>query len=71
MKITCIGTGFVGVVTTAVLAKLGNKVIGLDIDEAKIAKLKEGVVPFFEPGLSELLIDTQKSGNLKIGRAHV
>ncbi len=52
MKITCIGTGFVGVVTTAVLAKLGNKVIGLDIDEAKIAKLKEGVVPFFEPGLS-------------------
>ncbi|MCE7897613.1 MAG: UDP-glucose 6-dehydrogenase [bacterium] len=64
MKITCIGTGFVGVVTTAVLAKLGNKVIGLDIDEDKIAKLKEGVVPFFEPGLSELLINTQKSGNL-------
>lgn len=64
MKITCIGTGFVGVVTTAVLAKLGNEVIGLDIDEAKIAKLKEGIVPFFEPGLSELLIETQKSGNL-------
>ncbi|GAB4027675.1 MAG: UDP-glucose/GDP-mannose dehydrogenase family protein [Candidatus Microgenomates bacterium] len=64
MKITCVGTGFVGVVTTAVLAKLGNKVVGLDIDEAKIAKLKEGIVPFFEPGLSELLIDTQKSGNL-------
>lgn len=64
MKITCIGTGFVGVVTTAVLAKLGNTVIGLDIDEAKIAKLKEGIVPFFEPHLSELLIETQKSGNL-------
>lgn len=64
MKITCIGTGFVGVVTTAVLAKLGNEVVGLDIDEAKIAKLKEGIVPFFEPGLSELLIETQKSGNL-------
>lgn len=64
MKITCIGTGFVGVVTTAVLAKLGNEVVGLDIDEGKIAKLKEGIVPFFEPGLSELLIETQKSGNL-------
>lgn len=64
MKITCIGTGFVGVVTTAVLAKLGNVVVGLDIDEAKIAKLKEGIVPFFEPGLSDLLIETQKSGNL-------
>ncbi len=64
MKITCIGTGFVGVVTTAVLAKLGNEVVGLDIDENKIAKLKEGIVPFFEPGLSELLIETQKSGNL-------
>jgi len=64
MKIACIGTGFVGVVTTAVLAKLGNEVVGLDIDVAKIAKLKEGIVPFFEPGLSELLIETQKSGNL-------
>lgn len=64
MKIACIGTGFVGVVTTAVLAKLGNEVVGLDIDEAKIAKLKEGTVPFFEPGLSELLIETQKSGKL-------
>ena len=64
MKITCIGIGFVGVVTTAVLAKLGNTIIGLDIDEAKIAKLKEGIVPFFEPQLSELLIETQKTGNL-------
>ena len=64
MKITCIGTGFVGVVTTAVLAKLGNEVVGLDIDESKIAKLKEGIVPFFEPDLSELLIETQKNGNL-------
>ncbi len=64
MKIACIGTGFVGVVTTAVFAKLGHDVIGLDIDEAKITKLKEGIVPFFEPGLSELLLTTQKSGHL-------
>lgn len=64
MKIACIGTGFVGVVTAAVLAKLGNNVIGLDIDQSKIEKLKVGTVPFFEPGLSELLIETQKNGHL-------
>ena len=64
MKVACIGTGFVGVVTTAVLAKLGNEVVGLDIDESKVEKLKQGIVPFFEPGLSELLLDAQAQGNL-------
>ena len=64
MRLACIGTGFVGVVTAAVFAKLGNTVVGLDIDEGKIAKLKQGIVPFFEPGLSELLVETQKTGNL-------
>lgn len=64
MKIACIGTGFVGVVSAAVFAKLGNEVVGLDIDEQKIASLRNGVVPFFEPGLQELLVETQKSGNL-------
>lgn len=64
MKIACIGTGFVGVVTSAVMAKLGNQVVGLDIDEAKISQLKKGIVPFFEPGLSELLLQTQASGHL-------
>lgn len=64
MKIACIGTGFVGVVTAAVFAKLGNQVVGLDIDESKISQLQKGIVPFFEPGLSELLRETQKSGQL-------
>lgn len=64
MKIACIGTGFVGVVSAAVFAKLGNEVVGLDVDEKKIASLKHGIVPFFEPGLQELLVETQKSGNL-------
>jgi UDPglucose 6-dehydrogenase len=64
MNIACIGTGFVGVVTSAVLAKLGNKVVGLDIDESKVASLKQGIVPFFEPGLQELLVETQSAGNL-------
>jgi len=64
MNIACIGTGFVGVVTAGVFAKLGNSVIGLDIDEKKIGSLRQGIVPFFEPGLGELLIETQKTGNL-------
>jgi UDPglucose 6-dehydrogenase len=64
MKIACIGTGFIGVVTTAVWAKLGHQVIGIDIDEKKIELLRQGKVPFYEPGLEELLVETQKSGNL-------
>lgn len=64
MKIACIGTGFVGVVTAAVFAKLGHSVTGLDIDEKKISSLRGGHVPFFEPGLEELLVETQEAGNL-------
>ncbi len=64
MKIACIGTGFVGVVTAAVFAKLGHEVVGLDIDQSKIESLKQGSVPFYEPDLSELLIATQKEGHL-------
>lgn len=55
MRLTVIGTGFVGVVTSAVFAKFGNQVIGLDIDEAKIASLNDGHAPFFEPQLDDLL----------------
>ncbi len=64
MNIACIGTGFVGVVTAGVLAKLGNQVIGLDIDEQKVASLKQGIVPFYEPGLTDLLLETQQSNHL-------
>ncbi len=64
MHITIIGTGFVGVVSAAVFAKLGNSVTGLDIDENRILSLQKGKVPFYEPGLEKLLISTQKKGNL-------
>ena len=64
MNIACIGTGFVGVVTAGVLAKLGNQVVGLDIDTKKVESLRSGIVPFYEPGLQELLVETQKTGNL-------
>lgn len=64
MKITIVGTGFVGVVTAAVYASFGHEVVGLDIDPKKIESLKNSKVPFFEPNLEELLSLTQKEGNL-------
>lgn len=65
MKITVIGTGFVGVVTSAVFAKLGHTVYGLDIDKKKIKSLNSSRVPFYEPGLQEILEEGVKSGNLR------
>lgn len=64
MHITIIGTGFVGVVSAAVYANLGYEVTGLDIDPKRVASLQKGKVPFFEPDLEELLLKTQKKGNL-------
>jgi len=64
MKLAVVGTGFVGVVTAAVFAKFGHTVYGLDIDPAKIESLNKGKVPFFEPGLEELLLAGLHAGNL-------
>ncbi len=64
MKVAVIGTGFVGVVSAAVYASFGHQVIGLDIDENKITLLKKGQVPFYEPGLQELLLQQQQAGQL-------
>jgi UDPglucose 6-dehydrogenase len=65
MKIGIVGTGYVGLVTGACLASSGSNVICVDIDDRKIKALKKGVVPFYEPGLSELV-----RSNLKEGRLH-
>ncbi|HSW89978.1 MAG TPA: UDP-glucose/GDP-mannose dehydrogenase family protein [Patescibacteria group bacterium] len=64
MHVTVIGTGFVGVVSAAVFASHGNAVIGLDIDPKRIESLRLGKVPFYEPGLEELLVKTQAEGDL-------
>lgn len=55
MRITVVGTGYVGLVTGVCFAEMGNDVIGLDVDEAKVAQLHRGESPIFEPGLSDLI----------------
>ncbi|WP_293952584.1 UDP-glucose/GDP-mannose dehydrogenase family protein [uncultured Corynebacterium sp.] len=55
MQMTVIGTGYLGATHAACMAELGHEVLGVDVDEAKIASLRDGKVPFFEPGLSEVL----------------
>ena len=56
MKIAMIGTGYVGLVTGTCFADSGNTVTCVDVDEEKIVSLKQGVVPIYEPGLSELIV---------------
>ncbi|MEZ4469778.1 MAG: UDP-glucose/GDP-mannose dehydrogenase family protein [bacterium] len=65
MRITVIGSGYVGLVAGACLANVGNDVVCADIDAAKVARLELGQVPFFEPGLEELVKDNVAAGRLR------
>jgi UDPglucose 6-dehydrogenase len=64
MKITVIGTGYVGLVTGACLAEAGNNVLCLDVDEKKIRELNEGRIPIFEPGLEPIVKRNRDAGRL-------
>ncbi|MDR3482456.1 MAG: UDP-glucose/GDP-mannose dehydrogenase family protein [Burkholderiaceae bacterium] len=65
MKITIIGTGYVGLVTGACLAELGNDVFCLDVDQKKIDILNSGGIPIHEPGLAEIVSRNRAFGRLK------
>lgn len=65
MKISIIGTGYVGLVTGACLADYGNDVYCVDVDEKKIKKLKEGSIPIYEPGLEGMVHENYDSGRLR------
>mgnify|MGYP001558947467 CR=1 FL=1 len=64
MTITVIGAGYVGLVTAAVFSELGNKVYCVDIDKQKIASLKRGQIPFFEPSLPDYIARNVNSSRL-------
>lgn len=65
MRLTVIGTGYLGAVHAAAMADLGHEVLGVDVDAAKIKALTEGRAPFFEPGLPELLHRVIATGRLR------
>jgi len=64
MKITVVGTGYVGLVTGACLADMGNQVMCIDVDAAKVRTLNEGHVPIYEPGLEPVVKRNRDAGRL-------
>ena len=64
MRITIIGSGYVGLVTGACFTEMGNKVICVDKDSKKVKGLKKGVIPIFEPGLKPMVIESYEKGVL-------
>lgn len=65
MKVTIFGTGYVGLVTGACLAEMGNHVVCVDIDQAKVARLGRGEIPIFEPGLESIVRRNHANGQLE------
>src|SRR5687767_3453033 len=65
MKISVIGTGYVGLVTGTCFAETGNEVICVDNDKAKVKKLSSGQITIYEPGLEKIFVRNEKEGRLR------
>lgn len=65
MRITVVGTGYVGLVSGTCFADCGNDVVCVDIDAEKVARLQKGILPIYEPGLGELVAHNLKEGRLQ------
>ena len=64
MKIAIVGTGYVGLVTGACFAEMGNNTVCVDIDEEKLAGLRQGILPIHEPGLEQMVVSNASAGRL-------
>ncbi|MDR1379432.1 MAG: UDP-glucose/GDP-mannose dehydrogenase family protein [Synergistaceae bacterium] len=65
MKLVVIGSGYVGLVTGTCLARFGNNVVCVDTDENKVETLRKGEIPFYEPGLSDMMVRNMAEGRLE------
>ena len=69
MKVTIVGTGYVGLVSGTCLADVGNQVLCIDTDEKKIRGLQDGIIPIYEPGLENLVLSNVESGRLRFSNS--
>src|SRR4051794_41079633 len=71
MRLVTFGIGYVGLVTATGLSELGHEVLAVDIDEARVRALNDGVVPIYEPGLTDLVRRNVRSGRLRFAQTVV